>query len=98
MHYDVSEATGATRFGFQPLATLSIKFYQLWLSPYLVSLGFRCKYYPSCSCYAEQAFRELHWSKALLYTLWRILRCNPFSEGGYDPLNKHKSCNIDKYV
>lgn len=43
-----------------------------------------CKYYPTCSNYAIEAF-ELHGTiKGLILTIWRLLRCNPFSKGGID--------------
>lgn len=61
-----------------------IKFYQKAISPYL-GHG-KCKYYPTCSQYALEAFRKKSFFKALGLTIWRILRCNPFSKGGYDPL------------
>lgn len=46
----------------------------------------RCKYYPTCSEYAKQCFEKEHLFKAIFKTLWRILRCNPFSRGGFDPV------------
>jgi putative membrane protein insertion efficiency factor len=46
----------------------------------------RCRYYPSCSQYAKEAFQKKNFLYALLLSGWRILRCNPFSKGGYDPL------------
>ena len=45
-----------------------------------------CRYYPTCSSYAINAFRKKGFFKGLLLSLWRILRCNPFSPGGYDPV------------
>ena len=48
--------------------------------------GQRCKYFPSCSEYGLQAV-SVHGSiKGSLLTIWRIIRCNPFSKGGYDPV------------
>ena len=43
----------------------------------------RCKYYPSCSNYAATAIRRYGF-KGLLMSIWRVLRCNPWSEGGLD--------------
>lgn len=61
-----------------------IKIYQKFLSP-LKRYGC-CKYYPTCSNYAIEAL-EVHGPiKGSLLTVWRILRCNPFSKGGYDPV------------
>ena len=61
-----------------------IEFYQRVLSP--LKGAPCCKYYPTCSSYAKEAI-ELHGSfKGLILAFWRILRCNPFSKGGYDPV------------
>lgn len=46
----------------------------------------RCKYMPSCSNYALEAYKKFNFFKASFLTFWRILRCNPFSKGGYDPV------------
>jgi len=48
-------------------------------------LGGQCRFHPSCSQYALDCFHGLPWYKAFALTLWRILRCQPFAEGGYDP-------------
>ena len=45
-----------------------------------------CKYYPTCSEYAKQAVMKYGVIKGCLYSIKRIIRCNPFSKGGYDPL------------
>jgi len=67
-----------------------IKVYQYTLSP---MLGPRCRYYPSCSNYAVAALREHGAVRGLGLATWRILRCNPFSNGGYDPVPpRHKEC------
>ena len=67
-----------------------IKVYQYTLSP---MLGPRCRYYPSCSNYAVEALREHGAVRGLGLATWRVLRCNPFSNGGYDPvLPRHKEC------
>jgi len=58
-----------------------IRFYQIAISPLL---GQRCKYYPSCSEYTIQAIRVHGPIKGIGLGAWRILRCNPFSNGGID--------------
>ena len=58
-----------------------IRAYQRWISP---ALAPRCRYYPSCSDYAIQAIRELGPVRGLILAAWRLLRCNPFSHGGFD--------------
>ena len=45
----------------------------------------RCKYIPTCSTYALECFEKYTFFKALGLSIWRILRCNPFSKGGYNP-------------
>ena len=46
----------------------------------------RCPYYPTCSCYGLEAIKKHGALKGSLLAGWRILRCNPFSKGGYDPV------------
>ena len=60
-----------------------IRVYQRWISP---GLPARCKYYPSCSEYAVQAVQSYGILRGTVLAAWRILRCNPFSHGGYDPV------------
>lgn len=48
----------------------------------------RCRYSPSCSTYALECFTKYNFFIALGLSIWRILRCNPFSKGGYDPSPK----------
>jgi putative membrane protein insertion efficiency factor len=45
-----------------------------------------CKYHPSCSQYAIDALREKGLARGSLLALWRLLRCNPWSRGGFDPV------------
>ena len=60
-----------------------IKFYQRYLSPLKPPC---CRFVPTCSTYAVDALKKYGWARGSLLALWRILRCNPFSKGGYDPL------------
>ncbi len=60
-----------------------IRLYQRTLSPLL---GPRCRYHPSCSAYGLQAIRSYGILRGSVLAGWRILRCNPFSHGGYDPV------------
>lgn len=61
-----------------------IRFYQKRISP--MKRFACCKYIPCCSEYTRQAVEKYGVIKGLLKGIWRILRCNPFSKGGYDPL------------
>ena len=45
-----------------------------------------CKFEPSCSIYARESIKTLPFHKAAIKITWRILRCNPFSKGGLDPV------------
>lgn len=60
-----------------------IKFYQKFISPMKKPC---CIYYPSCSKYAYEAYEKYGFFKGTYLSVWRILRCNPFSKGGYDPV------------
>lgn len=63
-----------------------IKFYQKHISPYFGQKGIHCKYEPTCSEYTKQAIEKYGSIKGSFLGIKRILRCNPFSKGGYDPL------------
>ena len=63
-----------------------IEFYQKHISAYFESKNIKCKYYPTCSEYTKQAIEKYGVIKGTGLGLARILRCNPFSKGGYDPL------------
>ena len=63
-----------------------INFYQKNISPWLESKNIRCKYYPTCSEYAKQAIQKYGMINGSGLAIKRILKCNPFSKGGYDPL------------
>ena len=64
----------------------AIIFYQKHISLFLKSNGVQCKYEPSCSEYAKQAIKKYGTKKRSILAAKRILKCNPFSKGGYDPL------------
>ena len=49
-----------------------------------------CRYRPTCSNYAIQAYENYNFFYATILTVWRILRCNPLFKGGYDPIPKYK--------
>ena len=61
-----------------------IKVYQKYISP-LKGVS-TCKYTPTCSAYSIEAFEKYGFFKGLFLSCWRIIRCNPFSKGGYDPV------------
>lgn len=65
-----------------------IRIYQKNISPLKISC---CRFTPTCSEYAIEAIRVHGAFKGLFLAIWRILRCNPFCRGGYDPVPKKKS-------
>ena len=64
-----------------------IEFYQKNISKWFENRNIRCKYYPTCSEYTKQAIEKYGCIKGIIKGIFRILKCNPFSKGGYDPLN-----------
>jgi uncharacterized protein len=64
-----------------------IRAYQRVVAPLL---GPRCRYAPSCSDYAIDAIREYGIARGLVLAGWRLLRCNPFSQGGLDPVTAQR--------
>jgi putative membrane protein insertion efficiency factor len=64
-----------------------VRGYQRVISPLFPR---RCKYYPTCSQYAIDAVREYGAGRGFVLAVWRLLRCNPLSYGGYDPVEQQK--------
>lgn len=67
----------------KPVALGVIRFYQRFISP---SWPGACKYQPSCSHYGHEAISRHGVIKGIWLTAWRLVRCNPFNSGGYDPV------------
>lgn len=65
------------------LSLAAIAAYQRWVSP---ALPRRCRYEPTCSAYAVQSIRRFGLPRGFLLASWRLLRCNPLSHGGFDPV------------
>jgi len=65
------------------LAVLTVNFYRNFLSLNKLPC---CRFYPSCSAYAAEAIEKKGLFKGLILSSFRILRCHPFSRGGYDPV------------
>lgn len=64
-----------------------ILLYQRVVSP---ALPRRCRYEPTCSSYAVQAIGRYGILRGLILAVWRVLRCNPWSHGGYDPVEEQR--------
>ena len=69
------------------VATAPVVLYQRVISP---ALPRRCKYEPTCSRYAVDAIRRYGILRGLVLAGWRLLRCNPWSYGGYDPVEAQR--------
>jgi putative membrane protein insertion efficiency factor len=65
------------------ILALFVKLYQVTVGTAFTG---HCRYYPTCSEYTRQAFLQKGAIKGLFMGIWRILRCNPWSGGGYDPV------------
>jgi uncharacterized protein len=73
------------------IAVTPIVIYQHVISP---AIPRRCKYEPTCSRYAVDAIREYGILRGLVLAGWRLLRCNPWSLGGYDPVEAQRVFRI----
>ncbi|HXW58558.1 MAG TPA: membrane protein insertion efficiency factor YidD [Solirubrobacteraceae bacterium] len=69
------------------LALAPVVAYQRLISP---AIPRRCKYEPTCSRYAMEAIQQYGILRGLVLATWRLLRCNPFSPGGYDPVHAQR--------
>lgn len=74
------------------VAAAPIVVYQRVVSP---AIPQRCKYYPTCSRYAVDAIREYGILRGVVLAGWRLLRCNPWSHGGYDPVEAQRVFRMD---
>ena len=61
----------------------AIRIYRKTLSPFM---GQQCRFEPTCSHYGEEAIAKHGALRGIILTVWRILRCGPWSKGGYDPV------------
>jgi putative membrane protein insertion efficiency factor len=69
------------------VVAVPIRLYRRLISP---ALGRRCKYQPTCSAYALQAIRTYGILRGVVLAGWRLLRCNPWSHGGFDPVEQQR--------
>jgi hypothetical protein len=78
---------GAAARALRAIVTAPIVAYQKLISP---AIPRRCKYEPTCSRYAVEAIRHYGILRGLVLAGWRLLRCNPWSYGGYDPVESQR--------
>jgi putative membrane protein insertion efficiency factor len=64
-----------------------VRLYQRLISPFLPA---RCKYHPTCSAYAVDAVRDYGVMRGTVLAAWRLLRCNPWSDGGIDRVSDQR--------
>ncbi len=83
LKYLAGRFIGAIKFIFTKLFCFLIRAYQICISPLL---GKNCRFTPTCSAYALEAIQKYGPGKGLFLSIKRILKCNPFHEGGYDPV------------
>ncbi len=89
-----SSATPSLRIAARIARTVvsaPILVYQKVLSP---ALPRRCKYEPTCSRYALDAIRTYGILRGIVLATWRVLRCNPWSDGGYDPVQAQRVFDV----
>lgn len=84
-------ATGVLVRAVRALVAAPIVVYQKAISP---ALPRRCKYEPTCSRYALDAIRAHGVLRGTVLAVWRVLRCNPWSHGGYDPVQAQRVFKI----
>ena len=73
------------------LASFCLRFYKAAISPYL---PVACRFVPSCSEYAAEAVAKHGFLYGSALGIWRILRCNPFAHGGYDPVPAKRAAKL----
>lgn len=73
-----------------------IRLYQRFISP--LKRKPCCRFTPTCSAYAIEAFQKRGFFVGLALTVWRVLRCNPFCAGGYDPVPEHGFTNKKRNI
>ena len=71
------------QFNMKKIVLLILKFYKKFISPVLPD---SCRFYPTCSEYAAAAVGKYGVLKGSIKSIYRIIRCNPFNKGGYDPV------------
>lgn len=76
------------------IAIALINFYRKFISPLFPA---KCKYYPTCSSYALTAVKRFGFIRGTLLAVWRILRCNPWSPGGIDPVPEKFTFKAQKF-
>jgi uncharacterized protein len=77
------------------IAIAPLLLYSKVISP---ALPRRCRYEPTCSAYAIESVRRFGVVRGFVLAAWRLLRCNPFSAGGYDPVSAQRLFKHDHHA
>lgn len=91
----IDRGGGAVARMLRALVTAPVLLYSKVISP---ALPRRCRYEPTCSAYAVQAVRRYGVLRGLVLAAWRLLRCNPFSDGGYDPVEAQRLFKVERHA
>jgi putative membrane protein insertion efficiency factor len=87
------KAMGGLAKAGRALVLAPLLFYSRVISP---ALPRRCRYEPTCSAYAIEAVKTFGVARGGVLATWRLLRCNPFSDGGYDPVDAQRLFKHDR--
>lgn len=90
---DAGRQAGGVARALRAAATAPVLLYSKTISP---ALPRRCRYEPTCSAYAVQAVRSFGVLRGAALAVWRLLRCNPFSDGGYDPVEAQRLFKVER--
>ena len=90
-----SPRVGLIRGALRSVALAPLVLYSRVISP---ALPRRCRYEPTCSSYAIQAVQRFGVLRGAVLAAWRLLRCNPFSDGGYDPVDAQRLFKHDRHA
>ena len=87
----------AIRAAGAPVRALEIGLIRVYRATLSGWLGGQCRFYPTCSHYAEEAIREYGAVRGTALTAWRILRCNPFGAGGIDRVRSRSYDDVTRH-
>jgi hypothetical protein len=87
----------AIRAAGAPVRALEIGLIRVYRATLSGWLGGQCRFYPTCSHYAEEAIREYGAVRGTVLTAWRILRCNPFGAGGIDRVRSRSYDDVTRH-
>ena len=87
-----------TRLAGAPARFVLVALIRLYRVSLAGLLGGQCRFHPTCSRYAEEAIREHGAIRGVVMSTWRVLRCNPFGKGGFDPLPRRREAHMYEVI